>query len=349
MDLYIMNTNRETIGVIDDFESLIWTPRFTAAGDFEVYIRATPNALSLLQPGNYIYRLDDEMVGIIEKLQLTEDPENGDYFTVTGQDLKSLLGRRIVWERTILSGNAELAIRQLVNENIINPSRATRKIPGIMLGEIKGFSEEIDKQVTGDNLLDCINEICESFGYGYKITMGTNREFIFELYKGNNRSQTQSALPRVVFSYKFDNLSTSEYSWDQSKYRNVALVAGEGEGVSRKSTSVGDIEGIDRYEIYVDANDLSTDEGEIDATTYMVHLRQRGLEKLAENTVVETFNGEIIPGQTYVYKQDYFIGDIVSVVNKYGIAANVRITEVIENEDATGKKLIPTFENWEVA
>lgn len=44
-------------------------------------------------------------------------------------------------------------------------------------------------------------------------------------------------------------------------YRNVALVAGEGEGLDRKTIPVGAAEGMERYELYVDARDVSSNEG----------------------------------------------------------------------------------------
>ena len=46
----------------------------------------------------------------------------------------------------------------------------------------------------------------------------------------------------------------------------------------------------------------------------------------------------------YKYKQDYDVGDIVTIKNEYGIIADVRITEVTESEDSTGFSVIPTFE-----
>lgn len=41
MDLYVLNKNLETTGVIDAYESLIWTPRYYTYGDFELYLPAT--------------------------------------------------------------------------------------------------------------------------------------------------------------------------------------------------------------------------------------------------------------------------------------------------------------------
>lgn len=46
--------------------------------------------------------------------------------------------------------------------------------------------------------------------------------------------------------------------------------------------------------------------------------------------------------------KDYFLGDIVQVINAYGIRAMPRIIEIIESEDENGASTVPTFSTWEV-
>ena len=77
---------------------------------------------------------------------------------------------------------------------------------------------------------------------------------------------------------------------------------------------------------------------------YMVYLLNRGAEKIAQYGEVESFEGSVIPNITFVYKQDYFLGDIVNVENEYGISADARITEVVEVVDESGYSMEPTFE-----
>ncbi|MCI9083978.1 MAG: hypothetical protein HFI70_17420, partial [Lachnospiraceae bacterium] len=80
---------------------------------------------------------------------------------------------------------------------------------------------------------------------------------------------------------------------------------------------------------------------------YIENLRNTGYEKMAAYTSVTSFSGEIIVGMSYQYKKDYKLGDIVKIVNEYGISINVRISEVIENRDDNGYTMEPTFENIE--
>ena len=81
---------------------------------------------------------------------------------------------------------------------------------------------------------------------------------------------------------------------------------------------------------------------------YSVYLLNRGAENLAEFGEVKTFEGSVIPDVTFTYKKDYFLGDIVSVENEYGIQANARIVEVVEVMDENGYSVEPKFSNMEV-
>ena len=128
MDIYIRNKNFERIAVIED-ASVIWTKRYYDVGDFEIYVGANESYVNILQSGNYVERLDDDSVGIIEDIKITYDDEGAEYLTATGRFSESLLERRIVWQQTQLSGTAENGLRNLINNNMINPAIADRKIP----------------------------------------------------------------------------------------------------------------------------------------------------------------------------------------------------------------------------
>lgn len=352
MDIYILDkTSREIVGMVDGPDSVIWTPRYYDPGDFEIYIRATEQNLALLQLDNFVMRYDSKMVGIIESVEIETDVDNGDYIIATGRCAKSLLDRRIIWAMTSVSGTVENGIRKLITENAISPALTYRAIPGLILGPHQGFSETMDAQYTGENLLETVVSSCKLNGYGFDVILNDNLNFEFVLYKGTDRSYGQSQNSFVAFSPDFENIITSKYTHNKKTLKNACNVAGEGEGPARKYHGVGSVSGLDRREIFVDARDLSSEvEGGGTLTTeqYNQLLIARGLENLAENPDSESFEGEIESIRQYVYKRDFDLGDIVTVQNQYGISANPRIIEIIESEDAEGLKVIPSFESWEV-
>lgn len=348
MNIYVFDRNMEIKGIIDSYKSIIWTTRYFKEGDFELYLNATIENVNLLHEEYYLCReediSDDEYhnVMVIKNIHVTTDEEEGNFLEVTGPSLKSVIGRRIVWQQTNLNGNVEAGIRKVITENIISPSIAARKINNFMLGDIQNLTDKMDIQVTGDNIAEWVKKICMTYGMGWDVFI-KGKSLVFYLWKGADRSCNQTENIPVIFSDEYDNILASDYSMSTENFKNVALVAGEGEGLSRKTQVVGNASDLDRYELYVDSRDVSTNEGEITDADYEKLLQVQGLEALSETTVTETFEGSIEPNVTYILNQDYFLGDIVQVVNEYGISSAPRIIEIIDSEDDTGRSIIPTY------
>lgn len=347
MELYVKNSDLETVGIIDVYTSIIWTKRYYTAGDFELYLPASADALNVLRAGNYVTRMDDDRVMIIESIQITTDAEAGNYLIVSGRSLESILKRRIIWGQTVINGQFAPMIYRLIRENCIETA-AERVIPRLSINEDLTFADAIQAQYTGDNLYDVVCELCRVHGYGWKITLQDD-SFVFSLYNGMDHSYNQTENPFVIFSPEFDNLLNSDYRFNTSNFANAALIAGEGEGVDRKLENIGTASGLDRYEIFVDAKDISSNsdsETPISDAEYKQLLQTRGFEKLEEYAVTESFSGESEP-TTYCYKEHWNIGDIVQVENEFRIGAAARITEIIEADDENGHSVIPTWEHAE--
>lgn len=344
MDLYILDSSFTPIAVIDNFASLIWTKRYYSPGDFELYVPADKNLLSYLQMGNFIKREDDDIVMIVESIRIKTDVENGDFFTITGRSLESIIGRRIFRQQSRFSGTIAEIVQAAITDNFINSVIRDRNINNFIIGTMYDTPETTELQVTGDNLATWLEALCRAYSYGWKVIINNNNKIEFQLYAGNNTE--------VIFSDEFDNLLTTEYLINRENYKNHAYIFGEGEGSERKVTTAvingDDFQGLDRYELYVDARDVSSNNGQIYHIDYTKMLVQRGYEKLKEHSITQAFSGEIEPNTTYKYKVDYNLGDIVTVQTSYGISTHPRIVEIIENWDESGYKIVPTFEEMEV-
>jgi hypothetical protein len=287
---------------------------------------------------------------IIEKLLIESDVENGNHITISGRSLESILDRRIVWNRTIINGNLQDGVKQLLDENLISPSNENRKIDNFIF-EYSTDAAIVDltlkAQYTGDNLYDVIVSICKDNGLGFKITLTDDEQMVFKLYIGVDRSYEQTINPYVIFSPSFDNLLSCNYMESKIALKNVALIGGEGEGTERKYTTIGDDSGLNRRELFVDARDISSDDDgdgiAISDEEYMAQLSQRGNEKLAENKEDTSFEGEIDSTTMYKYGEDFFSGDIVQLADDYGHESRVRILEVVMCENEEGVSVYPTF------
>lgn len=356
MVIHVLDQSFNLIDVVDDFVSVIWRPAYYDIGDFELYLNASPEAVALLQKNRYLVRETDisvnngvvtyKKVMIIKNIQLTTDAENGDFLIVTGRELKWLLHQRIVWGRSIISDTVEYAVRRLIGSNAESPVEPTRIIPNMQYAEAKGYTDKISIQVSNKQLDEAVIEICKSYGYGWDIYI-TDNKLTVDIYKGVDRSYNQNERGYVVFSDSFDNLFETEYAYNSEAYANMALVGGEGEGNDRTYAYVNnDVSGLDRYEIFTDARDISQNlEDEEEALSYeeyLALLEERGREDLAGMTITEGFTGSVLD-VTFKYGVDFGMGDIVTVINKYGISKDVRVLSVIESQDETGVKIVPHF------
>ena len=256
MDVYILDSNLQLVGLVDAYKSLIWAKRYNQIGDCELYVPATAENLNICRKGYFILRSDDDMICQIKRIELDTDAENGNYIIATGYDAKRLLDQRVVWSTMTANGNAETFARNMVDGALGSAASADRKLQDsdgnliFGLGDVYGLSDRLSEQVSYKNVGEKIREYCLKFGWGYRVKLDEG-VLKFEVYKGSDRSSS------VIFSDDYENLAATTYVEDESNMGNVALIAGEGQGAARFRCIAGNVSGADRYEIYADAKDIS--------------------------------------------------------------------------------------------
>lgn len=353
MDINIFDSNFQPVGILDVFDSIVWSDRYGDLGTFELYSKVDSRTLSLIRKGYYISIKDSDQYMVVETVRINSDVEDGDKLIATGRTLVSVLDRRIVWDQTNLTGNFQDAIEQLLNENLISPIDTDRQVDIISFEASTDpiiTAETINEQFYGDNLLEAIKLLCYSRGIGFKFINLDGGQFKFKLYVGVNRSFNQLDNPQVIFSPDFDNLIDSDYLETVVEEKTVALVLGEGEGVDRVGVVVessnGPGSGLSRKELFADASDISAtiDGGTMLEEDYADILASRGFQALSEATEKSSFGSTVEARVSFVYGKDFFLGDIVQAKNEYGIEGAMQVTEVVISEDASGSTIFPTFE-----
>lgn len=348
MEVYIFDKQLNLEGMLGSYTSLIWRRRYSKHGDFELHCALTPENLSLLKIGNLIWKNDDAEAGYIQYRNLALNDCGDEILVVQGKFSTGYLNRRIIWGTENLNTTSELAMRKLIEKNCINPLDTDRKIDLIALSEVKGYIQSINTQTSYANLLDKIEDIANTAELGIRTLLDLqNRRLIFDVYEGSDRTVGQSINAPAIFSKEFENVLSQEYTESDNNYRNVVLVAGEGEGVERERVTLGEGIGLNRYELYVDARDLQRkkeDDTFIPIAQYRDMLNNRGISKLAESKKIETFDSKINLNSNLVYKEDFDLGDMVTCVSKaWGVTIDTRIMEVEEIYEETGKQVNITF------
>lgn len=350
MELYIFDRDLNFQGILEEYFSLIWRRKYSKCGDFEIHCSLTPETLNLLKKGNVVWKKDEKEAGYIEYRNLRQDREGKEVLVIKGKFITGYLGRRIIWGIETLNTTSELATRELVNKNAINPSNIDRKIDSMSLGEVKNYTQETNIQTSYANLLETVEEIASVSELGIRTLLNIeNKQMTFDIYEGLDRTANNGINPPAIFSQEFENILEQEYTDSLNNYKNTALVAGEGEGSERELVSIDNGQGLDRYEMFVDARDLqSKDENDnpIPLADYRKLLEDRGTSKLAETKEIQTFDSKINLNSNLVYKEDFDLGDIVTCTSKkWGITIDTRITEIEEVYEESGKQINVVFGN----
>lgn len=260
MEVISLNTNKQKVAIVDSYKSFIWNDRYEDLGDFELYIPAGEvELLANIHQDYFIQCSESDRTMIVEKVNYKTDFEDGNFVTISGHSLESILKRRIVWndDGSVTQVNATkiadptskaydsgtsfpvwAAIEYLLKLYIIEPencgNKPQRQIPDFVF-QVPEMTDDIYWLVMppcsyqGDNLYDVIRSLCDMFEISFKITLDNETgNFVFSLYKGVSHLASQTKYPYVCFSHDFDNLNASDFSLDMSTYRNMAYYKGQG-------------------------------------------------------------------------------------------------------------------------
>ena len=345
MELYIFNKEINFKGIIENYFSLRWVRRYHKSGEFELHANLNKETLDLLKIGNIVYKKDDLEGGVIEHLHLKLDETGKEVIVVTGKFLTGLLSRRIIWKTENIKSSAEVAIRTLIENNVINPTNTERKIDLVELGQLHMLSGEMNYQVSYNNLLDELERINLSSDLGIRSILDVkNKKIRIESYRGVDRTANQSIEPPALFSREFENVLSQEYINSALNYKNIALVGGEGEGSLRTFVTEGFGSGIDRYEVFIDSKDIQREE--MTESEYTNKLIENGKLKLSEFQFVKSFDSKINLKGNLEYKKDFDVGDKVTFISKtWNVMVDSRITEVEEIYEENGTSINAVFGN----
>lgn len=351
MEAIVYDNKFNIINVIDDYQSMIWTERYSDLGDFEIY-GAVNSKLASCSLGNIVRAPGTNRAMVIEKINYDIGSDTNKLL-VSGRSIECLLERRIIWDQTIVAGRLQDAIYKLLYDNVINPSDPNRQLPIIFERSTDPLITDCEfqsAQFTGDTVYSAIKALCDVFEVGFMLYMTDSNQLIFKLFAGQNRSFTQSKNPFIIYSEDFDNIISGTFNNSIQNFSNLALVAGEGEGSERRKLSCTNDStepaGMDRFELFVDARDISstTDEGTLTDDEYMTMLKERGYQKLEEVALDYTFDSQIDVVNSYIYGTDYYLGDVLQVISTIArIEAQIRITEFIRSYDTNGYSAYPQF------
>lgn len=364
--------------LIEDYDSFIWTERFSDYGEFEIKSTSIQKCLEMFYEDTLISHKDTRQVGIVEDYLIEWDESlDSEAITVTGRTFESIIDRRAaikdggnnrdrIWITTPERALEDLP-RHMIAYHIINGTVSVNDVMNnvVVTSSVPNTSTPSQYVIPYGDLAEEVMEVANGSRLGIRsirpLTIsGPEGDITIDVYKGADRSvgNTESNEP-LVFSRDSGDLEAGSYFYSTREFKNVAYVIHGGTNGVGAFTEVyapgwSEFNAAGKYRrvLYVDASDMSIplDGGAwigmdfpAKLAHYLASVMQRGQRALKEFNRQKIVEATVSSNSSKKYGVDYGLGDIVNVDLGFGIQGKFQISEHIRVDDSQGDIQYPTL------
>jgi len=361
MELYTLDSLYRRIQVIDRFESLIWTERYSGWGEFELDIDSTLANRRLLPAGTRLAMNESYRVMEVETFENRTDSEGRNLLTVKGRSLEKILEDRVArgtlgdlttTPKWSLQGLPAAIARAIFTTICVNGQLDPNDVIPMVIESgglfpadtIPEPTTEILYEIDPMTVYQAIKDLCDIYDLGFRLVRNFDTgQLHWDVYSGSDRTTGQTTLPPVIFSPDLGNLQNTTELTSIASAKNVAYVFSPvGHEIVYPPDVDPDVAGFERRVLLVNATDIQLEEGE-DPAVASEKMIQRGLDELAKHRSFSGFDGEVSQNSEYKYGRDYHLGDLVDQRNTDGVGNYMRVTEQIFVSDKEGERSYPTL------
>lgn len=321
---------------IRGFESVIINRVWNGIGSLSLTINSEITNADLIQINNVMWFDQEYNKGfIVEKIEETLSGNTINY-GISATSINTILKDYITIPPNLdydsINGTRETIVRAWVDTNCINPTDASRAQYSLVLGAIKGLGDSITEQTRYKVLTDEISRVLTTEDLGYSVDIDLpNKQFVFNVCEGINRTSLQNVNSRILFGLKYGNIADYKKVTDTTGTKNIVYVAGQGEGAERTIVKVTG-SGTRKKESFVDARDIDL----------IPALTERGNQSLNESAEVNNYEFETIEKQ-FKYGVDYDLGDYVTIAIDKDNLIHQQFQKVKEVYEAGKISIVPEF------
>jgi hypothetical protein len=364
---------------INNYTQATWIEKFVDPSVFVIEAPLDSKIREEMPIGSLVSHIDSDVVCRVEnhEIVIDEDSDITDKIVISGSAFETFLDNRIVGSNrvwnfvnsevpsyAISGGYAYAQARQLITDHIdaqdliddadalplvnvwlhplINPSLGPLNQPGESIFERSYLYEEVKKLLALDNLgLETRRP-----RYGVNLDDGIDSPTRYEpngltlcVYPAYDRTK------KITFSHTMGDVKKADYLFSDKFLKTSCYVVSQYFSVM---THLPGYSGYARRVMVLDASDLDAQYTEIpvgsERTRIMSAMESRGQAILAMRNSVSISNVELgDKNLTHVYRQDYKLGDYVSVYGDYQASTVRQITEHVEIQDQNGYSAYPTL------
>ena len=310
---------------IDDFQEVSFEHNIYEAGTFTITINYNiPNAL-LFQRGLFVqFGNNPYDFGEIITIQdaIGQDGKGSQIRTITGRDARYILKRRVIKNMNsnglwAMTDKGEIVLRNLIKDQCGSSAEAKRQLP--ISNTIPASADAKGKEYSASENFTNLYEVCKTIAtqseIGWRMSFDGSG-LTLEVFEGADLSQT------VRFDTNFESLANGEFSDSSESYSNAIYIGGKGQNDNRDiyEGEDGTPEGLDRFESWDNQSSLTV-ESEYEA---------EALSMLTQYGQTLTMNGNGLAKCPYVFREQYDIGDTVTVAFS-GKSAKAQILSITEH------------------
>lgn len=339
-------------------KSVTWVEKFQDAGELKIVSNLEDGFKTELPVGCFVSHTGTDEVMMVEDHITNKDVEGEAVITTTGRSLEApVLENRIVGAegtfpkvgddtdflmedhstQTQIVGliRAHTEASLLVDDNDEVPYlTTTTDITSVLTSEAR----KIASGTVHERVLELLD--IDTLGIKTMRPTYTGTNAIFKIHRGIDRSSS------VVLSMDSGDVEQYEALESIRKFKNSALVVGTHVQVV---VHQGATSGYSRRWMIVDAKDVDEKYKEpitgTEVTTIAARLATRGRQALSKQRKISLSSADVSQnGLSIRYRQDYNLGDIVTVRADGVPGTKMRVTEYAEILDENGFTSYPTLE-----
>lgn len=353
--------------LINGIREITWVERFDQGGEFTIRGPLESGLKEQLPIDSAISHTDSYEVMLVENQEIVDDNGYLDV-VITGRSFETILENRVTGDGGLsvlddqLSGPKipEVLISSTISGGLVTLMQAHILFPYVdidtafqsvepitsVVGELSDYYE---RTLPFGGIYSTILEMLKVKGFGIRsIRPGgpwspfwgewNEHHLALDIHQGTDRSGS------VIFSFNAGDVEDANYLWSNKPYKNAAIVISTwyrllvdwgGPGTAKRFMVV-DASEIDSY--YPE----SPTGGLLD--NLLMQMQTRGEQALLNQKMLSIVKAEMSRiNQRYIYRKDYDLGDLVTIVGDYDVTSARRVTEYVEIQDENGSYGYPTF------
>lgn len=272
MELYTLDGLLRRNELVEGYESYIWTERYADGGDCTIITPSTQQFRNLLASGTFLGLSESKRVMKIDTLNdVTDSTDGSKKLTITATEIIDVANERVAktgtagvevntWAATAKPSDIIRLLFDTVLRNSVNGDKLAQLVAGSLYaaGNLPEETTVLTVERDIGPLFDAMKEFADIYDLGMRLYKGLDDgKLYFDVYKGNNRTTSQSTLAPVVFSEDLESLQGVSELTSIARSKNVAYV--QNEYMTLEVYAVGTTSasaGFARRVIFVEANDI---------------------------------------------------------------------------------------------